>query len=47
MMPQGGAGPAWDRTRWDRLQASLLVAGIAVLSSAPSALLLAALGGAL
>jgi hypothetical protein len=28
--------PAWDRTRWDRLQAALLVGAIALASSAPA-----------
>jgi hypothetical protein len=30
----------WDRTRWDRLQASLLCVGIAVLSSLPLVLVM-------
>lgn len=34
----------WDRTRWDRVQASLLVGGITLASLIPPTLTLAILG---
>jgi hypothetical protein len=38
-------GATWDRTRWDRLQACLLVAGIALLSSTPAWVVLSLVTG--
>lgn len=35
----------WDRTRWDRLQCTLLIGAIALVTSAPAWVVLAALTG--
>lgn len=45
--PQTGAPRPWDRTRWDRLQACLLLALFAGVPALIPALILSALGGAL
>lgn len=37
--------PPWDRTRWDRLQATALVGIIALVSSAPAWVWLALITG--